>query len=313
MRNGSFLEKVFEMYDTIIIGAGIAGLTAALYAARKKLKFEVVASAYGGNFMASGEILNYPGIPKTTGLEFLSIMEKQMSINDIKVRLETVIEIKKQGSNFKVITTKNTYDTKTVIIASGAVPKKLSIPGEEKYAKKGVTYCSTCDGPLFAGMNVAVLGSGNSALQAAYFLKDIASKIYMIVLEQKFSGHEFLIERVQNISKIEVHFNAHTKEILGDKFVTGIIYEQNGKEKNLDVKGVIIEIGRVPNTEPFRKIVKLDEEGHILIDCQTNTTVQGIFAAGDCASGHENQYVIAAGQGCMALLKVAKYIAIKKD
>jgi thioredoxin-disulfide reductase len=301
------------MHDLIIIGAGIAGLTAAMYAARKKLKFEILAAEFGGNFMMSGEIMNYPGVVKTTGVEFLQIMEKQMAFNDVKVKHETVIEIKRHGSNFKVITNKNKYDTITVIIATGAIPRKLNIPGEETYAKKGVTYCSTCDGPLFAGMDVAVIGGGNSALSAAYFLKDIASKIYLLVLEDEFNAHESLIERIKKTKKIKVMFKVKTKEIVGNKFVSGLRYVHNKKQKGLDVKGIIIEIGRVPNTEPFKKLAKLDEQGHIMIDSQAKTNVPGIFAAGDCASGQENQYVIAAGQGCMALLKAAKYIAFKKE
>lgn len=301
------------MYDTIIIGAGIAGLTAAIYAARKRMKFELVSKDFGGNFMLSGDILNYPGILKTTGFEFLSIMEKQMGFNKVNVKLEIVTEVKKLGSNFKVITNKSEYDTKTVIIATGSSPRKLNIPGEDTFAKKGVTYCSVCDGPLFSGMNVAVIGGGNSALQAVDFLKDIASKIYVIVLEDKFIAHEYLIDKVMKNPKVKIIFNAITKEILGDKLVTGIKYEQEGKEKKLDVQGVIIEVGRAPNTEPFRNIVKLDEDSHIFIDCQTRTSVPGIFAAGDCASGHEYQYVISAGQGCMALLKAAKYLSLKKD
>lgn len=304
--------RCIKMYDLIIIGAGICGLTAAIYAARKKMKFEIVSSEFGGQIMSSGEILNYPGIIKTTGFEFISILEKQMEFNKVKVKIETAKEIKKEGSNFRVITNKNEYGTKTVVIATGSSPRKLNVPGEKEFAKKGVTYCSICDGPLFSDMDVAVVGGGNSALEAVYFLKDIASKIYIIVLNNKFIAHGYLTEQVMKNPKVEVIFNAKTKEILGDKLVTGIKYEQQGKEKKLQVKGVIIEIGRMSNTEPFKNIVKLDEEGHIFIDCQTRTSVPGIFAAGDCASGHEYQYVISAGQGCMALLKSAKYLALTK-
>jgi len=301
------------MYDTIIIGAGISGLTAAMYAARKKMNFEIISIQFGGQFMVSGEVLNYPGIVKTTGFEFSSKMEEQMKFNNVNVKLETVKKVKKQDADFKVITNKNEYDTKTVIIATGSVPRKLNVPGEKKLANKGVTYCSVCDGPLFSGMDVAIIGGGNSALEAVDFLKDIASKIYVIVLDDKFIGHEYLIERVMNNPKVKVLFNAKTTEILGDQFVAGLKYEQNGEEKQINVKGVIIEIGRIPNTDFIKDLVKLDNDKHIHIDCQTKTNVPGIFAAGDCASGHEYQYVISAGQGCMALLKAARYLAIKKN
>ncbi|MBW2980665.1 NAD(P)/FAD-dependent oxidoreductase [Candidatus Woesearchaeota archaeon] len=301
------------MYDTIIIGAGIAGLTAAMYAARKKMKYEVISSDFGGQFMVSGEVLNYPGIAKTTGVEFSSIMEKQMKFNGVDVKLETVKAVKKKGTNFKVVTGKKEYETKSLIIATGSKPRKLNVPGEDKFAKKGVTYCSICDGPLFYEKDVAVVGGGNAALEAVDFLKDIVSNIYMLVLGDKFVGHEYLIERVKKNPKVKVLFNAKTTEVLGNKFVNGLKYEQDGKEKELKVQGVIIEIGRVPNTEIFKNLVEFDEHNHVKIDCHQNTNIPGVFAAGDCASGHEYQYVISAGQGCMALIKAARYLAKKKD
>ena len=301
------------MYDTIIIGAGIAGLTAAMYAARKRMNYELITTQFGGQFMVSGEVLNYPGIVKTTGVELNSIMEEQMKFNEVQTVKETVTEVKKEGENFKVFTDQKTYETKTVIITTGSHPRKLNVPGEKEFEKKGVTYCSICDGPLFSGMNVAIVGGGSSALEAVDFLKDIATKIYLIVRGDSLTGHEYLIEKIKNNSKVEILFNTDTKEIKGDKLVTGVKVEQEGKEKELAVKGVIIEIGRIPNTEPFSKLVELDEHKHIVIDCQSQTKVPGIFSAGDCASGHEYQYVIAAGQGCMALLKAARYLANKND
>ena len=301
------------MYDTIIVGAGIAGLTAAIYASRKRMKFEIISSDFGGQFMVSGEVLNYPGIVNTTGAEFFSIMKEQMKFNNINVKIETVKKIERIKPNFKVITEKGSYETKTVILATGARARKLGVPGEDKFANKGLTYCSICDGPLFKGKDVAVVGGGNAALEAVDFLKDIVSKINILTVKDKFTGHEYLIEKVQNNPKVNVIFNAKTTEILGDRFVKGIKYEQDGKQKQLNVQGAIIEIGRVPNTEIVKNLVELDDHGHIQIDCQGHTKVPGIFAAGDCASGHEYQYVIAAGQGCMALIKAARYLAGKKE
>ncbi|MFH0861378.1 MAG: NAD(P)/FAD-dependent oxidoreductase [Candidatus Altiarchaeota archaeon] len=301
------------MYDTIIIGAGISGLTAAIYASRKRMRYEIIASEFGGQFLESAEVLNYPGIVKTTGAELSSIMEEQAEFNNVNVLEETVKEVKLAGGNFRVVTDKKEYDTKTVIIAAGARPRKLNVPGEEKFARKGVTYCSICDGPLFSGMDVAVVGGGNSALEAVDFLKDIASKIYVLVRGGSFTGHEYLIEKVTANPKVEILYNADTKEILGDKFVTGLKYGQKDRIRQLKVRGVIVEAGRVPNTEIFKNLVELDEHQHIRIDCQGNTSTSGVLAAGDCASGHEYQYVIAAGQGCMALIKAARYLARKKD
>jgi len=301
------------MYDTIIIGAGISGLTAAMYAARKRMKFEIISTEFCGQFMVSGEVLNYPGIIKTTGGEFSSLMKEQMDFNQVKVVEETVKKVKKIKSNFRIITNKKEYDTKTVIICTGARAKKLNVPGEDRFAKKGVTYCSICDGPLFAKKGVVIVGGGDAALEAVDFMKNIANKIYLVVRDDELIAHEYLREKVKNNPKVEVFFKANTKEILGDIFVSGIKLEQEGKEKQLVVQGVIIEIGRIPNTEMFKELVELDEHGHVKISDQGETNVPGVFAAGDCASGHEYQYVIAAGQGCMALIKAARYLAKKKE
>ena len=301
-----------NIYETIIIGAGIAGLTAAIYASRKKMKYKIISSDFGGQFMVSGEVLNYPGIVKTTGIEFSETMEKQMKFNQVKVVSEAVSKIKKIKDGFKVTTNKKDYLTKTVLIATGSKPRKITVLGEEKFSNKGITYCSICDGPLFSGKEVVIVGGGSSALEAVDFMKDIAKKISLLVRGKEFTGHEYLIEKVKKNKKVKVYYNAETTEILGDKFVNGIKFKQDGKEQTLKVSGVIIEIGRIPNTDFLSKLVKLDEHKHILVDCQGRTNVEGIFAAGDCASGHEYQYVISAGQGCMALLKIARYLAGKK-
>jgi len=301
------------MYDTIIIGGGIAGMTAAIYASRKRIKYEIISAEAGGQFMSSGEILNYPGIVQTTGVEFSEVMKKQMEFNLVNIKQEYIKKIEKQENHFVVIGNNSEYKTKTIIIATGSKPRKLNVPGEERLNNKGVTYCSICDGPLFSDMTVAVVGGGDSAMEAVDFLKDITSKIYLVVRDDKLKGHEYLMEKVKNNPKVEVIYNAQTTEIVGDKFVSGLKYEQDGTEKEINTQGIIIEIGRIPNTAPFKELVELDNHGHIQVDCQTKASVPGIFAAGDCASGHEYQYVISAGQGAMALIKAARYLASSKE
>ncbi len=298
-----------DTYDTVIIGAGMAGLTAAMYAARKAMKYAVISTDFGGQFAVSGEVLNYPGIAETTGLELMDIMMKQMDFNGVKVRNETVKGIRREGRGFRVETDKGSYPSRTVIIATGSVPRKLGVPGEEEFQKKGIAYCSICDGPLYKGMDIAIVGGGNSALEAVDFMKDIARKIYVLVKGEGFTGHEYLVERARKNPKVEVISGATVKEIKGDSLVSGVSYEKGGKVTEIPVKGVIIEIGRIPSTKPFRDMLEMDEHEHIKIDCRCRTSVPGIFAAGDCASGHEYQYVIAAGQGCMALIKAARYLA----
>lgn len=302
------------MHDTIIIGAGIAGLTAAIYAARKRMDFLLISQDFGGQFNVSNEILNYPGIIRTTGMELSSAMQEQMEFNNVKIEIADVHAVTRlNDGNFRVITGKKDYKTRSVIIAAGARARKLDVPGEERFANKGVAYCSVCDGPLFKGKKVAVIGGGNAGFEAADFMLNIAEKIYIIDSAEKSIAHEYLQERMKGQRKVEYINNAKAREIAGKDFVTGLVYEREGQIKKIEVEGIIIEIGRVPNTEPFRNLVKTDEHGHIMIDCETNTSVEGIFAAGDCASGHEYQYVIAAGQGCMALLKAARYLARKKE
>lgn len=301
------------MHDVVIIGAGIAGQTAAIYAARKRMDYLLVARESGGQFLESGEILNYPGIVKTTGIEFRKVMGRQLEFNNVVVREgEEVGKIERKGDAFLVVSDKGRYEAKTVIIATGARPRRLNVPGEEKFRNKGVTYCSICDGPLFAGMDIAVVGGGNSALEAVDFTHKIAKKIYLINIGKEFSAHEYLIEKLGSYKNVEVISEAYTKEILGDEFVTGLVYEKDGKKHSIDVKGVIVEIGRAPNVDFVKDFVELDDHDHIAVDCQMNTSVPGVFAAGDCASGHEYQYIISAGQGCMALLKAARYLTNKK-
>ncbi|MBN2014151.1 MAG: NAD(P)/FAD-dependent oxidoreductase [Candidatus Altiarchaeota archaeon] len=301
------------MYDVVIIGAGIAGQTAAIYAARKRMDYLLLTKELGGQFLESGEILNYPGIVRTTGAEFSAVMREQLEFTNVKVWEGEVIKgIKKIKAGFKVVSDKGSYETQTVIIATGARPRRLSIPGEEEFRNKGVTYCSICDGPLFSGLDIAVVGGGNSALEAVDFTHKIAKKIYLINMGKKFSAHEYLIERIESYENVEVITEAETKEILGDEFVTGLVYKKKRRKYRVDVQGVIVEIGRTANVDFVKGFIELDDNGHIAVDCQMNTSVPGVFAAGDCAAGREYQYVISAGQGCMALLKAARYLANRR-
>jgi len=298
------------MYETIIVGAGIAGLTSGIYAARKRMNFLCITKEFGGQFLESGEVLNYPGIIKTNGFEFSEIMRKQAEFNGIPINEgEEVKKIEKQKAGFLLITNRGEYQTKSVILATGAKAKKLNIPGEARFANRGLTYCAICDGPLFAGKEVAVIGGGDSALEAADFLLQIAKKIYIITINDQLKAHKYLIELITNQEKVEIILQANTTAILGNQFVEAIEYEQQGEKRKLMIEGVFVEIGRDPNTEFLKGFLELDKHNHILIDCETHSSVEGVFAAGDCSSIHEYQYTIAAGHGCTALLKAAKYLA----
>jgi NADH-dependent peroxiredoxin subunit F len=296
------------LLDTLIIGAGIAGMTAAVYASRKRMNYKIVGETLGGQLLQTAEILNYPGIVKTTGAEMQRTLKMQAEYNNIEVIGDKATEIERKGRFFSVEAGGKKYKTKSVIAATGARPRKLNIPGEKEYTNKGLTYCSICDGPLFSGLDVAVVGGGNAALEAVDFMKEIAGKIYVVTDENDFRAYEYLQERALNSKKVNPIYGAKVTEVLGDKLVTGLKITVDGSQKTLDVGGVIVEIGRTPNTELFSSLLELDSDGHIVIDCMTQTTMPGVFAAGDCASGHEYQYTIAAGQGCMALIKAARYL-----
>jgi alkyl hydroperoxide reductase subunit AhpF len=188
------------------------------------------------------------------------------------------------------------------------------VPGEEKFAKKGVTYCAICDGPVFAGQDVAIIGGGNSALEAVDFMADIANEINLVNIEESLSGHEYLQERVKNMDKVNIIPEANTTEIKGDEMVTGITYEQHGDTKELDVNGVIIEIGRIPNTELADGLFDTDDHDHIKVDRWSRCLVDGTptdraYAAGDCTDVHEYQYAISAGMAVTALLKSVRWLA----
>ncbi|MFW6231280.1 MAG: NAD(P)/FAD-dependent oxidoreductase, partial [Nanoarchaeota archaeon] len=269
-------------------------------------------SEFGGQYNESGEVLNYPGIVKTTGIEFSSIMREQMKFNGVKVKAETAAKIEIIDDHYKVFTEKGAYETQAILIATGARPRKLDIKGEDRFFNKGLTYCAICDGPLFAGRDVAVVGSGSSALEAVGFLKDIANKIYLVIRGDHMKGHEYLQEQAKNHPKVEIIYNAPTTEVLGEAMVTGLKYRQDNYEKTLDVQGIFAQVGRMPNTEFLEGVVERDDYGYVKVDKAMHTNKEGIFAVGDCADVTEHQYAISAGQGCTALIEASRYIMAKK-
>ncbi|MBW2963627.1 FAD-dependent oxidoreductase [Candidatus Woesearchaeota archaeon] len=301
------------IYETVIVGAGIAGVTAAIYASRKRMNYLFISNNFGGQMNIAGDVENYPGIVKTTASDFMKVLKKQLDYNKIKMTQELVKGIKKKGQNFELVTDKNKYETRTVILCTGARPRRLNVPGEVQLSKKGVSYCAICDGPVFKNMEVAVIGGGDAGLEAVDFLLNIAKKIYILERGPKLLAQKYLLENIRGNPKVEIILNAETKEIIGDKMVTGLKYVQEGKKKLLKVKGIFVEIGRVPNTEMIKGLVDLDEHNHIKVSVQCDTSVPGIYAAGDCTNIHEYQYVISGGQGATALIKAARYLAGGKN
>lgn len=295
--------------DLIIIGAGPAGITAGVYAARKKMDFLVLTKDIGGQAIWSSDVENYPGYQFITGPDLMRKFQEHMEKYGIQVKeKEEVIELEKKGNVVYIKTTKETYEAKTAIIAAGKKAKEIGVPGEKEYKNKGVAYCVTCDGPLFAEQDVAVVGGGNSALDAAIQMMNIANKVYLINITDKFLGDSIMQEKVRNNPKVKILHNTRVESITGDKFVKGINIDTQGRKNTLDVKGVFIEIGLMPNSW-FAKGLDKNEKEEIRVNCANETNVPGVFAAGDVTSVPEKQIVIAAGDGAKATLGAFRYLA----
>ena len=294
------------MYDLVIVGAGPAGMTSAIYSARQKLKTLIISKDFGGQMAQKAvEIENYPGFEKITGFDLISKMENQ--IKNVDVVREKVIEVKKENDIFFLKTEGDkVFQSKVVIIAIGAEPRRLNVLGEANYLGRGVSYCSTCDGPLFKNKEVAIIGGGDAGFETAIFMKNYASKIYILEQEESVKAS---IDNQKKASGIEVITSARLKEIKGDNFVNQIVFELSGKEKTLDVKGVFIQAGYIPETSFLGDLVELNEKKEIIVNFETfETKTRGLFAVGDVNCGKVKQIVVACGQGATAVIHGYKYI-----
>ncbi len=304
-----------KLHDTIIIGGGPAGAAAAVYAARKKLKTLLVAETFGGQSIVSSGIENWIGEEKISGLELAEKLERHVRAQKgIEIRVpEKVTGItERPNCIFEVRTNEvGRYRSKTVIIASGARSHRLNVPGEDKLDSKGVAFCSTCDAPFFENLEVAVVGSGNSALEAVIDLFPYAKLIYLLIRSEKLKGDAVTQEQVTQSSQVRIIENAEVKEIYGDQMVTGLRYKdkRTGEMKDLDVNGVFVQIGSVANSTFVRGLVEANESGEIVINHQTaQTSREGIFAAGDVTDDPFKQNNIAVGDGVRAALSAYHHI-----
>ena len=300
------------MYDIIIVGAGPAGITASVYAARKKMNVLVLTVDIGGQAAWSGDIENYTGYQFVTGPELAAKFEEHMKKFDMELKEnEKVIGLEKTGDKIIVKTKKGKYQSKTIVVASGKKSRELNVPGEVEFKNKGLTYCATCDGPLFSNKEVAVIGGGNSALDAAIQLTKIAKKIYIINITSDLTGDPVMCDIVKNNDKVVILNNTIVVEILGEKMLSGIKIKSKDKESILSVEGVFVEIGLIPNSE-FAHILDKNEYGEIKVNCRNETNIPGIFAAGDVTDVPEKQIIVAAGEGSKAVLSSFKYLYLQK-
>lgn len=305
-------------YDVLIIGAGPAGLTAAIYCARKRLKTLVISKDIGGQAALSGDIENYLGFSVINGVDLATkFREHAEEFNDEITLVEgtTVASLVKTNANFQAVTKEgDKYSARTVIIASGRKPRFLGIPGEQEFFGKGVSTCATCDAPLFRNKDVAVIGGGSSAMDATVALTKFTNKIYVVNIDPELMGDEILKEQVTSSDKVEVISDTLSQKIFGDKFVTGLEIKDKitGKTRTLTVGGVFIEIGQIPATG-FDKITEKDDRGLIKVDSDLRTNIEGVWAAGDVNDLWGEQIIIAAGEGAKAAMRLAEYLAKQRD
>jgi len=339
-----------KIYDLIIIGGGPAGITAGIYGARQKLNTLLITKIFGGQVARKAlNIENYPGFEEISGLELIQRFEKHLRkftpldskhltgqvdpvrdfknrkkaqrgqiFNGVDIERDEVIKLKKIGEKFSVLTkSKNQFQAKAIIVASGADPRPLEVPGEKKFISHGVSYCAICDGPLFSDKTVAVIGGGNSAFETAVFLSNFVKKIYILEAGLKIRADAENQERIKKTGKVEVITNVVLKKIKGKEFVDAIVYQDynppatpdNPKIKKLAVDGIFVEIGSQPSTSFAKGLVDFNEKDEIKVDFESfQTKTPGLFAAGDVNVGKYKQIITAAGEGAKAALAAYDYL-----
>ncbi|HDD46346.1 MAG TPA: thioredoxin-disulfide reductase [Candidatus Aenigmarchaeota archaeon] len=305
-----------ESYDVLIIGAGAAGYVAGLYAARYNLKTLIIGKEPGGLTNEAYVVDNYPGFKEIPGSELMNKFKEHAESFGAKITsFVDVVEIKKAGNSFTAKTESGEkISAKAIIFASGTKKRRLGVEGEERLMGRGVSYCATCDGPFFKDKVVAVVGGGNSAVTSAIMLTEYAKKVYLIHRRSEFRAVPVWVEKAKNNKKIELVLNATVQEILGKDTVEKIRIRQNGKDKELGVNGIFIEIGSVPNSDLARSIgVEVDERGYIKVNMDMSTNVEGVYAAGDVTTGSNGfeQIITASAEGAIAAESVFNYIKRK--
>ncbi len=307
-----------ESYDLIIIGGGPAGITAGIYAARQKLNTLLITKSFGGQVARKAVAIgNYPGFEEISGMELIKKFEKHLRRQKIDIERDEVTKLKKIDNRFLVQTkSKNQFEGKTIIIASGDDPRPLEVKGEKEFLGRGVSYCVTCDGVLFEGKTVAVIGGGNAGFEAAIFLSNIAKKIYILEYSEKVVADVENQKRAKKTGKVEVITSAAVKEIRGEKFVNSLVYQDRKTEKEitLPLEGVFVEIGSQPSTSFAKDLVDFNEKDEIMVEFETyQTKTPGLFAAGDVNVGKFKQIVTAAGEGAKSALAAYDYLQKLKN
>lgn len=303
------------MFDIIIIGGGMAGMTASLYALRNNKSVLIIEKeTIGGQITMSPKVENYPTIEQISGSELADKLFEQVSSLGAQIEVENVLSIEKVGDNFKVKTDYAEREARAVIIATGASARKLGIKNEDDLIGKGVYYCALCDGPFYAGKEVSLIGDANSALQYALMLADYCKKVHIFTLFDHFFGEENLIEAVKNNPKIDVRHNCESKAFVGEEQLTAIVFKDitTGAEFTHQTEAVFVAIGQAPHNENFANLVELDKNGYIVANDKCETKTSGVFVAGDTRVKSVRQVATAIGDGATAGTSAVKYLMSKK-
>ena len=306
--------NIIYMYDLIIIGGGPAGIAAGVYAARKKIKTLVLAESFGGQSIVSSEIQNWIGTVSISGVELAKNLETHLrayASDTLKIKNEKVESISKIEKNFQIKTSQGDYSAKTVLVTTGSSRRKIKVPGTQEYENKGIVYCATCDGPMFSGKDVVVIGGGNAAFESASQLLAYTKSVTLLNRSDKFKADEITVQKMSKIENFNLTLNAQLTEVKGDDFVKSITYKdtQTEEEKEIATEGIFVEIGSKPITDFVKNLINLNENGAIIIDPMTQKTSQkGIWAAGDCTHCLYHQNNIAVGDGIKALENIYSYL-----
>ena len=311
-----FPKKTKTSYDVIIIGAGPAGYTAGIYCSRARHDTLIISGLLpGGQLMNTTDVENYPGFDEgIMGPDLMLTMRKQAERMNTTIIDDVVVNVDFRAKPFKVLTGSEEYEAKAVIVCTGATPRKIGIEGEQTFSGKGVSYCATCDGAFFRNQDIAVVGGGDTCMEEATFLTKFASKVHIIHRRDTFRASKIMQDSALNNENIEVHWNSVIEDIKGDQKVQQIILKdtKTGENKTLEMGGVFVAIGHEPNTELFKNQLEMDENGYIIQKQNTETSVKGVFTAGDVHDHRYRQAVTAAGFGCMSAIDVDKYLSEQK-
>jgi thioredoxin reductase (NADPH) len=309
-------EDAKKHYDVVIIGSGPAGYTAGVYTSRAKLSVLIISGTLpGGQLMTTSEVENYPGFPSGIfGPELMMNMRQQAERFGAQIVDDEVIEVDFKKRPFIIKTHSETYDSKAVIICTGASPRKLGIPAEQQFGGRGVSYCATCDGPFFKGEDIVVVGGGDTAVEEATFLTKFGKSVKLVHRRDSLRASKIMEEKAKENPKIEFMWNNVVSDIKGDKKVATVLLKdvKTGRQTEVRAGGLFVAIGHEPNTSIFKGHVDLDDKGYLVLKEHTRTSVEGVFAAGDVHDHRYRQAVTAAGFGCMAAIDVERWLSEQK-